>query len=478
MTRLLRQLGFVVVVVWASGCSSGGKEGGLGGHGGSIPSGVSGAPGNFCSAPLAPVCGGIACGNGVRDQCMSAASVGCPSMTITEACDGTDLGGATCATQGFAGGTLTCLETCGFDLSGCTECLPTGDGVVRCGPAAVDMDYPQWMALTASATEVGVAWTDYDRVNAHWRVGFSRLSPSLDVITTATFETFDAGELAAAPLASGWVVAEVLQEGLVLYTFDAAGQKVARMIVEENPRDPNSWDASVPLPKIQTPKLVARSDGGPLLLWRNADRYRAAVVAGDGRSTTAAVDLPDVVQQTYNLAAAAYVEGAFSVVVNVGMEDGLRMIRVGTDGQVSSSAKILAGETVETPNLVAGTTDLRLIYEMPSPDHASRQFMFRHLSASGATMGTATAFTTRGPYQTGTSAVTLGEDTLVLLSGDSAEQVAVARIDTNGQLVGAIRQLAKAPPASLYAARIAKRGSDVVVSWTRGQSVSLARLSP
>ena len=37
-----------------------------------------------------------------------------------EACDGDDLGGASCTTLGFQGGTLTCDSTCLLDPSGCT----------------------------------------------------------------------------------------------------------------------------------------------------------------------------------------------------------------------------------------------------------------------------------------------------------------------------------------------------------------------
>ncbi len=73
------------------------------------------------------------CGNGVVDA--------------GEACDGADLGDATCETQGFDGGTLGCAADCTFDTSACegedpcaaacatlADCL-TGDG---CPTAAVD----------------------------------------------------------------------------------------------------------------------------------------------------------------------------------------------------------------------------------------------------------------------------------------------------------------------------------------------------
>lgn len=55
------------------------------------------------------------CGNGVKDG--------------VEACDGTDLGGKTCASFGFDVGTLACTASCGFDTSGCVGVC--GNGVVE-----------------------------------------------------------------------------------------------------------------------------------------------------------------------------------------------------------------------------------------------------------------------------------------------------------------------------------------------------------
>ncbi|MCA9708966.1 MAG: lamin tail domain-containing protein, partial [Myxococcales bacterium] len=52
----------------------------------------------------------------------------------TEACDGANLAGQDCTTQGFDGGVLTCSAACTFDPSGCYAC---GDGVVS-GPEECD----------------------------------------------------------------------------------------------------------------------------------------------------------------------------------------------------------------------------------------------------------------------------------------------------------------------------------------------------
>ncbi|MFN2425147.1 MAG: M12 family metallo-peptidase [Candidatus Binatia bacterium] len=56
------------------------------------------------------------CGNGVLDP--------------GEQCDGVNLGGATCTSRGFAGGTLSCSTTCTFNTSQCTNC---GNNVIDAG---------------------------------------------------------------------------------------------------------------------------------------------------------------------------------------------------------------------------------------------------------------------------------------------------------------------------------------------------------
>jgi serine protease AprX len=52
------------------------------------------------------------CGNGIKEG--------------SEACDGADLGGQTCQSQGFSGGTLSCTAACTLNTTGCTLCLPSG----------------------------------------------------------------------------------------------------------------------------------------------------------------------------------------------------------------------------------------------------------------------------------------------------------------------------------------------------------------
>ena len=69
-------------------------------------------------------CGGggddVVCGNGV--------------LETGEMCDGAELGSATCLTEGFGGGELTCTSTCTIDTS---ACIPLAG---ECGNGEIDGD--------------------------------------------------------------------------------------------------------------------------------------------------------------------------------------------------------------------------------------------------------------------------------------------------------------------------------------------------
>ena len=63
------------------------------------------------------------CGDGQRD--------------MDEPCDGADLGGKTCVTEGFGSGTLVCSPDCDLDTSGCSLC---GNGMVDVGESCDGMN--------------------------------------------------------------------------------------------------------------------------------------------------------------------------------------------------------------------------------------------------------------------------------------------------------------------------------------------------
>jgi hypothetical protein len=53
-----------------------------------------------------------------------------------EVCDGTDLGGATCTSEGFTGGNLACTGSCTLDTSGCANDPAPDGGVPDAAPDA------------------------------------------------------------------------------------------------------------------------------------------------------------------------------------------------------------------------------------------------------------------------------------------------------------------------------------------------------
>jgi hypothetical protein len=103
------------------------------------------------------------CGNGVRDG--------------NEQCDGSDLGGATCASLGYTlDGTLACTAGCGYDTSGCdsqafqatgqTTCWNSSGAVIPCAGTGQDGEVQAGATLSymdngdGSVTDVntGLMW--------------------------------------------------------------------------------------------------------------------------------------------------------------------------------------------------------------------------------------------------------------------------------------------------------------------------------
>lgn len=66
-----------------------------------------------CVPPSGDTDAGGECGDGVLDP--------------GESCDGSDIGDATCSSEGFASGAVSCTDTCEFDTSNCSQC---GNGSV------------------------------------------------------------------------------------------------------------------------------------------------------------------------------------------------------------------------------------------------------------------------------------------------------------------------------------------------------------
>jgi len=131
-------LGCVNLVVACTGGESGLSDFGPGGPpgpgpGGSTTSGSSDEGGTGTTATTDGDAGTTSTPSGTgTGQSSSPDDCGNGTIDAGEDCDDDDLGDATCESEGFAGGTLACSETCTFDTS---SCVPD-----TCGDGTVDDD--------------------------------------------------------------------------------------------------------------------------------------------------------------------------------------------------------------------------------------------------------------------------------------------------------------------------------------------------
>ncbi|HEV8321592.1 MAG TPA: integrin alpha [Myxococcota bacterium] len=92
-------------------------------------------------------CNGVTCGYDTSG-CISPDTCGDGAVEAPEDCDGGDLGGATCASLGYMGGTLTCTN-CQYDTVGCAQC---GNGTAE---PTESCDDPDLAGLTCTSFGYG-----------------------------------------------------------------------------------------------------------------------------------------------------------------------------------------------------------------------------------------------------------------------------------------------------------------------------------
>ena len=132
-------------------------------------------------------------------------------MCIRDRCDGQDLGGSTCETQGFTGGTLACRADCLFSFEGCTGC---GNGAVEAGEACDDGNASSNDGCSASCQAEGLGCQSAIEVSL--AAGDER---TFDLTNeggslASTCETEGPGRsFAVTAMADGFLTATVLREG-------------------------------------------------------------------------------------------------------------------------------------------------------------------------------------------------------------------------------------------------------------------------
>jgi hypothetical protein len=340
-------------VVGSGGAAGADSPGTAGITGGGGVTGAAGVTGTWCPPPLN--CGVALCGNGARDTC-AVQTLDCHgTMSMTEACDGADLGVETCQSRGYASGDLACSDICTLDAAGCSECVPLGAKVSRCGSAPLPGDEQFALAMAATDSEVALAWEDADRFDT---INFTRLSSGLDAIGTTLIDETAPDSLSVAPLPSGWAVAGHNYLEIFTHAVDAAGVDRGRIVVDKL----NTTSLADML--LAPPRMASRPNGGPLIVWATVSAVRVSVVSADGRSASTPKSI-STVNYPLNvvLMNAAWVGDAFYVAMQIA--DGpvkLTLLRVEADGTPTTVFDAMPGSEALVPTLVTGADDLRVVY--------------------------------------------------------------------------------------------------------------------
>lgn len=174
------------------------------------------------------------CGNGKRDAigvaggecppCMYGHSCPCsPRREVRETCDGTDLGGASCASLGYGGGKLSCTAQCMHDTSACVPISRLTSGAKLSWPQLSPDKLPTaGLALGPKTKELGAVW---GAAGTCGQAVFGRFSPDLRLVSTS--EPFGRPRASRVQLVAtqlGWLAAVSDKVNTWVHAVDEGGQ--------------------------------------------------------------------------------------------------------------------------------------------------------------------------------------------------------------------------------------------------------------
>jgi hypothetical protein len=385
--------------------------------------------------------------------------------TLEEECDGADLGGATCESLGYAGGTLRCGDWCGLDASGCEVCA-TGARIDACVRAEVDPAQPGALAIATGTNAAGedviaVTWATHGP-SGRGALHFARFAPDLSLLAESPCLATDARRVAIARVPSGWLVAADTTSGVTLVPLDVDGA----------PRGAPRTIAGAAIPL-----LAERPSGGPLLLYQEAsgNSEHAALLDEGGVAAWDVVAFTDTVESQYG--DAVFVRDGFLATQRAFAGVGVR--RVELDGRLGATSAF-PGSSTEYPQLTWMGSAAQLVWADFS---GSPRLFTARLDRTGAPTS-ARVLLSADDFNPAPM-VTVGGDAVVFLPGYTGwtghgNRVAFTRLDASSAPRFAPVVVAT-DPALFFEPRIAALGSSVVLGWLSAGypgGIQLARVSP
>jgi hypothetical protein len=384
---------------------------------------------------------------------------------LIELCDGGDLGGASCATIGFASGTLACNARCQFDTAQCESCI-AGSHITRCIHPSTDGDAPAQLALAAAAngSEVAAVWLAKNYGNAAPGLHFARFRPDLSLIaeTASCVGPANPIEPAATATTSGWLVA--LASG-----SDAAGYEIHLLSFDQA----GAFRGDRTVASGVLPALIPDSNGGALLAWANlpASGTSFTTVHAESVDTSGAATGPIRTVfangSDHGYFAGSFVGDGFLFAVHVYPDpdhEALQLLHMDRNGGISSGASV-GGSQFGPPSLAWTGSEARLTYEVFfTTTSGSRPGTFwRRTTGSGSLMGDAVLLDDGNNAYGAFAIASLANDSVVLKAPNFGEidSLDIVRVTGAGALSAAIPVAREAigSPALLAL------GNAVVVGW-------------
>ena len=419
-------------------------------------------------------CGAPACGNGVIDSCWLPIQMWgcgvppgeCPPAEISEDCDGAELGGASCVSRGYSGGTLACGATCWFDERACLTCA-AGPHIATC-KESLFCAHAGSLAMAGNDNAIVLAWVQGPPTQGD--VYVASLAPDLSPrMTSSIVDITDGVSVAIARTPSGFMLA-----------VERTTQEVDLVPLDD---DGAVSGSVVSLVHASTPSLFGRGDGssvtgGPLLTWSDGPSDSASAKAALLDETGGFVAAPITLASGTADTTAAFVDDGFLIAFS-SYPVGLATRYVDLDGSLTSASNIDANGF--TPQLAWLGDHAVMIYRYFAGSTNTASFLslildpLGHPSGSAVNIGTGDEIGATGPLavlDTGSVAMLLTPASAVVNGGINT-QLQLAFLASSGN-IDKVVPLANDPEGCL-ASQVGHRGSDIIVAWL-GRSVAGSRV--
>lgn len=463
-----------------SGASAGTGGVSSGGTGG-VSSGGTG--GSTCSTGTAapPACGTALCGNAKVDTCNDCpdggwggyppGGPGGPAcQNNAEDCDGSALGGESCTSLGFSGGTLGCTTACRFDTAACARCVPPGGHLTACDESVASAKAPTSLAIAATAQEIGLAWIS--RSSGGPQVWFARFKPDLSLIgKSGPVAANCPSQVALAVRPGGWVLATSgYGQAVELFAIDATGKVTQEKTVAAEGRGAVFGE---------------RQGGSPLLVWieQGSKSLGAAVVSADGISTSPPVSIPMPGGLVDSFVSSAFVGDGFLVAARA--SNRVVVGRVSGDGSTTGTVTQPVPDNTEVPALASTGSEARMVYEHFNQPTITMEMV--RLDKSGKALASPVVIGSAPDYYNNAYPVADGADTLVVMGSYTgtvyqAKHLDVVRVDGSGKKIWGPQTIAT-DPTMLTGYGAVMSGTGLVSAFIEGGStypvgLGLARMTP